>query len=921
MAERLDAGPGMPESRAVLEDFARASGGWFWQTDAEHRFVYMSESVRQITGVPPEWHYGKSRRDLGLPEAVDPDVWQEHQETLDRHEPFDGFVFRRRGPDGEKWMKTSGRPMFDAEGTFLGYRGLAMDITAQVDAERTVGMLREAIEQLAEPFALWGPDDRLVICNRRFREINHFVPPETMPGATFEDHIRLVAEHEASIGNIDDVEGWIAERLRRHRNPGEPFELLRGRGVWLLIQEQRTSQGATIAVTTDITDVKRAQMVADQARQRLGEAIEALRDGFCLFDPDDRIVLFNSVYAEFYEDIGLPIRVGQTFEELIRSVIDRGLIAEAVGREEIFTQAVLTRHRNWGKPAELRLADGRWFRIQETETADGSIVRFRADITELKTRERELEQARRQAEAAAEAKSAFLANMSHEIRTPLNGIIGFGQLLAATGVSGDQADYLKKILQSSDQLHAVVNDILDFSKIESGNLRLESVAFDLGETVQGVVDLLDPASRRKPIDLRLSIDPATPLQVTGDPLRLAQVLSNLCSNAVKFTDAGDVTVAVRSEPLAAGRAVFHFSVSDTGIGMSAEQLGRIFQPFTQADASTTRRFGGTGLGLSICRHLVDLLGGEIWADSEEGVGSVFHVRIPLEVTAVPAGEQRRETGAGAGAPTRHDLDGMRVLLVEDNEINQELAVAVLGLAGVEVTVAGNGRVAVERIVGDGPGAYDAVLMDVQMPEMDGLTATRLLRSMPACRTLPIIAMTAHVVAADVEACLEAGMSDHVGKPLDHRKLCAALARWRARPGTTPEPPARATAGSGRSFVGELAELIPDRSFAERILRDFRSSQPSAVSGIRRAVAARDWREAGRLAHQAKGVAGNLRMRTLAAAAGELETLCTAADPQAHAVAVAMHAVETELAGVLARIEAELSPVGDRAAGLVRSSAR
>lgn len=920
MVDRLYRQVGGSEYRSILEDFAQASGGWLWQTDAEHRFTYMSDSVKAITGVAPEWHYGQSRADFGIPDSVSPEDWQAHLAALDRHEPFSGFVFRRRGPDGLKWMNTSGRPFFDADGRFQGYRGMAMDVTAQVEAERTVQMLAEAVEQLAEPFSLWGPDDRLVICNRRFRELNRFSPEVTQPGTRFEDHVRAVAAHEAAIGNVTDERAWADERLWRHRNAGEPFELLRGNGVWLLIQEQRTSNGATVTVTTDITAVKQAQMAADQARRRLVDAIEALRDGFCLFDPDGRVALFNSEYAELYEQLGEPIQVGQTFEEMTRAVIGRGVVSEALGREEEFIAAVLARHRTTAEPAELRLADGRWFRVQETTTADGSVVRFRSDITELKARQHELEKARRQAEVANQAKSSFLANMSHEIRTPLNGIIGFGRLLAETGLQGDRAEYMKRILQSSEQLHSIVDDVLDFSKIESGHLDLEMVPFDLAETVQRVIDLNDPAIHDKRVRIRQELDTVLPREVVGDPLRIAQVLSNLCSNAVKFTEAGDIVVRVRAARASSGRAMFHFSVADTGIGMSSEQLGRIFQPFTQADTSTTRRFGGTGLGLSICRRLVELMDGEIWAESQAGAGSIFHFRIPLDVTTAAARPPAAmDGGSGPAADTAESaatLAGMRVLLAEDNELNQEIVVAVLRQVGVAVTVAGNGRQAVERIAADGPGAYDAVLMDVQMPEMDGLTATRLLRGMPSGRNLPIVAMTANVLESDVQACLQAGMSGHVGKPVDHRKLYAALARSRGRaagrPAASGHVPVAAdpAPAPAESLVEALAELVPDAAVAGRILVDFHRSQPATLDELRQAVAAGDWPCARRLAHQVKGVSGNLRMRELAAAAAGLERLCADADPAVAEAAAAMQAVDERFAEVLGRVESELLGRGD-----------
>lgn len=670
--------PATLDGRDALEDFARASGGWFWQTDAEHRFTYMSESVREITGVAPEWHYGKSRRDFGIPESVSDEEWLAHLEALERHEPFSGFVFRRRGPDGSKWMETSGRPMFDAEGRFLGYRGLAMDVTARVEAQGTVSMLRQAIDQLRESFALWGPDDRLVICNQLFREINSFAPALSAPGTRFDDHIRAVADHEAAIGNIGDRDAWVAERIRRHRDADEPFELKRGDDRWLVIKEQRNADGATVTITSDITAFKRSEMMAEKAKRHLIDAIEALNDGFCLFGPDDRVTVFNAEYAAFYEELGAPMYVGQRFEDLMRLVVARGLVAEASGREEAFVADVLSRHRSPLRSSEVRLIDGRWFRIQETKTADGSTVRFRTDISDLKARQLELEEARRQADIANTAKSSFLANMSHVIRTPLNGIIGLSHILAASRLSDEQARQVRMLEQSSEQLRTIVNDILDFSKIESGNLHLETVPFNLRQTIGGVVDLIDPRIHGKPVNFRTFIDPATPTDLVGDPLRVGQILGNLCSNALKFTSEGDVIVRVGAERTGSGRTWFHFSVSDQGIGMSADQLGRIFQPFTQADASTTRRFGGTGLGLSICQRLAELMGGRIWAESEEGRGSVFHFRLPLGVArgeAVTRHGAPKETTVAAGEDAEAIVAGMRVLVVEDNLLNQEIVAA------------------------------------------------------------------------------------------------------------------------------------------------------------------------------------------------------------------------------------------------------
>jgi len=640
----------------------------------------------------------------------------------------------------------------------------------------------ELVEFVPEALMICDGEGRLMWANRAFCRM-YDATLAALAGRTLEDIYRKVWDGAAADESPRHVAGQAILR-ENLRFSGAPFELpLPGQRTCRVIA-QRARNGVVIQAHVDLTGYLHVQRQLSEKAQALEITLESMSQGIATYDASGRLVMWNHTYAELLD---LPLDYLQrhpTFAELVQFQIGRGDFAQSP--DVIVDIDVHSRSPagDGGRAAteseprtySRRTTNERVLEVHVRPLSDGGAVRTVTDITERTLAQEEIIRARDVAEAGQRAKAEFLANMSHEIRTPMNAIIGLATLLAGEPLEPRQRQFVDQVRAAGEHLLRIVNDILDFSKVDAGLLEVESVDFEISEVVERVRALVADSAAEKRLALFVSYAPGLPSRVRGDPMRIGQILLNYVNNAIKFTAQGGVKIRVEQEAPEGAAMSLRFTVSDTGIGLEPDQRERLFKSFSQADASTTRRFGGTGLGLAICKKLAERMGGAVGVESQLGKGSAFWFTVRVEATSPT---EPLPVASEEATDVREALAGTHILLVEDNLINQIVAREFLASWSAKVSIANDGKQAVDLAAQT---SFDAILMDMQMPVMDGLEATRLIRASPAGASVLIIAMTANAMAADRQACISAGMNDVVVKPFEPMVLLRTLRQWLARAG-------------------------------------------------------------------------------------------------------------------------------------------
>ena len=764
------------EARAFLAAVVESSEDAIVAVSHDHKILGWNKGAQTIYGYTTEEILGQSNRIFIPPEQ------SEEFETIFDKVLEEGCVIRfesiRKRKDGRKVeLALTYSPIKNPRGAVIGVSAIVRDIT---QSKATQQALHEADERYRDlvhniPDVAWMVDEQLHIT---------FASPnvEKMLGIPPAEFYRRGAVAWFERVHPDDVDKVKAGSQGVICN-GKPFDVkvrvLRADGMWIWTHARsvrtHTTGGIKFAsgLLSDITEQTRAQEALLQSEGKYRLLFERNMAGVFRCVQAGPFLDCNDAAARILGYDSRHELIGQSSSDIFLDITDREASDTKMGEQgSVFNQELALRRKD-GSVVWV-MANTSLIQGSSGPEVEGTFV----DITTRKQAEEQMRVAKEAAEAANGAKSQFLANMSHEIRTPMNGVIGMTGLALDTDLNAEQREYLNTVKSSAESLLLILNDILDFSKIEARKLELERVPFSVRDVVQATTRELSLQAQQKKLSLLCHFAPDVPQTEIGDPGRLRQVLMNLVGNAIKFTERGEIMVLAKKLTDEADEAIFQFSVSDTGIGIPAEKQKSIFEAFVQGDSSSTRQYGGTGLGLAIASQLVGLMGGYIWLESDRGIGSTFHFTARF---GVADGKNLQ----GAAKPEQQAISGaqqkkLHILIADDNVTNSRLATRLVAKQGHSTVVVGSGRAVLKALEKED---FDLVLMDVQMPDMDGFEATSFIREQErgTQKHLPIIAMTAHAMSGDRERCLEAGMDAYITKPVDAKKLLAAISEAAIQP--------------------------------------------------------------------------------------------------------------------------------------------
>lgn len=866
-------------SNSFLDRAERIAGVGGWEVDLRTQKLKWTDQTCRIYDLEPGFQPALDEHlKYFAPEAQDM-IRRTVDECVASGTPWDVELPMVTSKGRAIWIRSVGRAETE-DGKSVRLVGALQDITVKRQLEEELrrghAVLQTILDNLPGGLSVFDGELRLVAHNRKFRDLLD-LPDKLfeMPETSFESIIRYNAERgEYGEGDSEEKVRAIVERARQP----ELHQIKRRRinGTTLDIRGAPMPGGGFVTTYADITAAELDKAALTESEERLYRALDG--SGLILWDLNlqTAVVYLSETWSEL---MGGPSRTTFCSLEELGSFIDE---EDRLAARQALHAVLKGQTARYSVELRMRKRDGSQFWVHSVgrvadRADDGRALRIAGtmrDITERKLAERELLLARDAADSANRAKSEFLATMSHEIRTPLNGVIGLTRFLLEDQLTPVQRQHAELIDSSAQSLLGLINDFLDFSKVEAGELSIESVAFDLHALLGELSRLYSLRAREKKLFFGLDIDAGVPQWVRSDPARLRQILNNLLGNALKFTAHGHVNLQVTALMASAGKATIQIAVSDTGIGIPPEVQTRLFNRFTQADSSTSRKYGGTGLGLAIVKQLCELMGGRVELNSTPQQGSTFQVFLPVALA-----EAQTLPASRPPAPVA-EVYAARILLAEDNPTNQIVATGVLRRLGyTDVVVAGDGKQAVEMALSR---PFDAILMDCHMPEMDGYVATQMLR-VEGC-TVPVIAMTANAMKGDREKCLAAGMDDYLTKPVESDALGEMLKRWLSRssipdrtdnggqPGSPQGTVVYDRAGVARRFQGD-DELLP------RVIESFQEHTPGLISRLQSAVDGRRLDEVLLLAHTVAGSAATLGGEALRKTASALEQCSPNGDAQ------------------------------------------